>query len=207
MYLPLEIRTLKALSNELIKISMDAGTRATLAGKTGQGQTYFPGGELPSNSPAQTNFVPKIASEDDITEKARDFYIKARGPAISALKGAGGTLLAGNLITGGRLGRHSGLSRFGLRSFGALGAGIGLADYYGQGKHHDDASKVENRIARRKAVIPTEKTANFISSAFSPARQLSEGLHTGSFEKIIHTGGRLRPPKVGQKFTFPGETP
>lgn len=187
---------------------MDAGARATLAGKTGKGQTYLPGGELPSNSPTQTNFVPKLASEDSIGEQTRDLYIKGREPALAALKGAGGALLAGNLITAGRLGRHSGLARFGLRGFGLSGAGIGLADYYGRGKHEEDAAKVQNRINHRKAALPTTvKTANFISSAFTPARQLSEGLHTGSFEKIIHNGGRLRPPKVGKKFTFPGETP
>lgn len=208
MLLPLELSSLKSLSHELIKISMDAGARATLAGKTGQGQTYLPGGELPSNSPTQTNFVPKLASEDDLGEQARDFYIKNRGPAVAALKGAGGALLAGNLITGGRLGGHSGLARFGLRGFGLTGAGVGLADYYGQGKHEEAAVKVQNRINHRKASLPTAvKTANFISSTFTPARQLSEGLHTGSFEKIIHSGGRLRPPKVGQKFTFPGEMP
>jgi len=207
MRLPLELDSVKALAREFVKISMDAGARATLAGKTGQGHTYLPGGELPSNSPTQTNFVPKLA-EDDMSERARDLYIKARGPGYSALRGAGGALLAGNLITGGRLGRHSGLARLGLRGFGALGAGIGLADYYGRGKHHEDAAKVQSRISHRKAALPeATKTANFISSAFTPARQLSEGLHTGSFEKLIHTGGRLRPPKVGQKFTFPGETP
>lgn len=203
MQLPLDLNSFRALSREFIKISMDAGARATLAGKTGQGQTYLPGGELPSNSPTQTNFVPKIASNEDFQDRASALYSKARNPAISALKGAGGGLVVGNLITGGRLGSLSGLSRLGLRAFGSVGAGVGLADYYAQGKHRAGET-------HRKASMPASdklKTANFLSSTFTPARQLSEGLHTGSFEKLIHRGGRLKPPKVGNTFTFPGETP
>lgn len=196
-----------SFSDELTKISMDAGGRATLAGKMGQGRDYLPGGELPSNDPTQTNFLPKMADIGETQEKARDFYIKARGPGMSALKGAGGGLLIGNLITGGRLGGHSGLARLGLRGFGAIGAGVGAADYYAQGQHHDDAKKIETRVSsRRKATLPQEKTANFISSTFTPARQFSESLQTGSFKKMIHGGGRLRPPQVGQKFNFPGES-
>lgn len=200
MYLPLELDVLKSLTNEFEKISMDAGARATLAGKTGRGQTYLPGGELPSNDPTQTNFLPKIA-QDDLREKARDLYIRARGPTSSALKGATAGAVLGNVLTGGRLGMRTGLTRFGLRASAATGAGIGLADYFAHGGHIDDASKIQGRIARRKAVIPSEKIANFLSSTFTPARQLSEGLHTGSFEKIIHKGGHLKPATVGRRFT------
>lgn len=195
MLLPLGIDVLRCFTDEFTKISMDAGARATLAGKTGQGQTYLPGGELPSNSPGQTNFVPKIA-ELDRKQKALEFVSnvrsKAEGPTIAALKGAGGGILIGQLLTGARLGGHSGLARLGFRGFGALGAGAGLAEHLGS-KHLGES--------RKKATLPENtKTAG----VFTPARQLSAAVQTGSFKNIVHAGATLQPPKVGQKFNFPG---
>ena len=193
MRLPLDLDIVKSLSDEFKKISSDAGTRATLAGKLGKGQTYLPGGELPSTSPTQTNFVPKIASQE-ARDTIKKYYEKARGPAISALGGAGLGVVMGNVITGGRLGNFNNLSRLGLRASAAIGAGVGLADHYG-------------RSHLKKALMPKEKQANFISSTFTPARQLTEGVRTGGFEKLIHQGGRLRPPKYGKKFPLVSEMP
>lgn len=193
MSILLDLAIIKSLSNEFEKIATDAGTRATLAGKLGKGQTYLPGGELPSTSPTQTNFVPKIASQK-VRESLKNFYEKARDPALSALGGAGIGVVAGNVITGGRLGNFNHLSRFGLRASAAIGAGVGLADHYG-------------RSHIKKAILPKQKQANFISSAFTPARQLSEGARTGEFEKLIHHGGRLHPPKYGKKFPLVSEMP
>lgn len=196
MLLPLGIDTLRCFSDELTKISMDAGARATLAGKTGQGQTYLVGGELPSNSPTQTNFVPKIAEDTkqkilDFTQRVRE---KAEGPTVAALTGAGGGILAGQLITGGRLGGLTGTTRLGYRGAGAIGAALGLAKHYGS-KHLDE------REERKKATMP--KTAG-LATTFSPARKLSAGVQTGSFKNIVHSGGSLQPSTVGQKFNLPG---
>ncbi len=193
MHLPLDLDSLKSLSDELTKIATDAGTRAALAAKQGKANDYLVGGQLPSNTPTETNFMPKIG-ETDFRAKAHDFAEKHKGEAVSAAKGAGGAILLGQLLTGGRLGRHSGIARLGYRGFGGIGAGLGIADYH--------ASK---HTSSKKAVLPKSKTANMISSAFTPARQLSEGVQTGSFKKMIHAGGRLRPVRVGQKFELPSE--
>jgi len=209
MLLPLGLDVLRFFSDELVKISDDAGTRATLAGKTGQGQTYLVGGELPSNSPTQTNFVPKIAEEfkpkieefkaqetADRKKKVIDFLRNARdkgeGPTVAALTGAGGGILAGQLITGGRLGGLTGATRLGYRGFGAIGAGLGLAKHLGT-KHLDNKGK-------KKATMP--KTAG-LATNFSPARKLSSGMQTGSFKNIVHSSGSLQPSTVGQKFLSP----
>lgn len=188
MYLPLDMTSLRSFADELLKIaSMDAGTRAALAGKLGKARDYFPGGELPSNAPGQTNFEPKLAS---MAEKFVELRDKAEEPTVTALKGAGGGILAGQLLTGGRLGNHSGLARLGYRGAGAIGAGLALADHY-----------VSDHV-RRRASMP--KTANVNSATFTPARQLSAGVQTDSFEHKIHNeGAKLHPPKVGQKFNFP----
>lgn len=199
MLLPLDIEIFRHFSDELIKIAEDAGCRATLAGKTGQGQTYLVGGELPSNGPTQTNFVPKIAesSEPNLKQKALDTAVKirekAQDPVVHALGGAGGGILAGQILTGGRLGSQSGLARLGFRGAAAIGAGLGLATHYGS-QHLDEH--------KRKATMPKLKTAG-LATSFSPARKLSAGVQTGSFKNIVHSGGSLQPATVGQKFHVP----
>lgn len=193
MLLPLGLDVLHSLVDEFVKISHDAGTRATLAAK--HGQPYLPGGELPSTTAIKmAKLTFSEPAEPSFGDKVKSFAHKAENPAISALKGAGGAILLGQLLTGGRLGGYSGPARLGYRGFGALGAGAGLAaDHFGQ------------KNPKRTASLPAEKTANMISETFSPARQLSSGVQTGSFKNMVHAGGRLRPPKVGQKFNFPSE--
>jgi hypothetical protein len=211
MLMPLEM--MRSFSDEFAKISMDAGQRATLAAKMGDSKNYLQGGELPSNGPSEVAFIPKIGQQQpeqkgDLKERARDMYLHARGPAGAAIKGGFPGVFLGNFLTGGRLGASSPLSRLGLRGFGALGAGVGLADYYLAGKHNQNTEMINQRVSKRRAAaIPQpsmQKTAGMMSQAFTPARQLTRGAQTGSFKEMVHMGDRLRPPKVGQKFNFPG---
>jgi len=125
-------------------------------------------------------------------------YNKYREPTGAALRGGFGGAFLGQMLTGGRLGGKGLAARMGLRGFGALGAGVGLADHYAQGKK-------ARRRKRGLAARDSSKTAGMPSGTFTPARQLSSGNHTGSFEKIVHKGGILRRPTVGQKFKFPSD--
>ncbi len=196
-----------SFSDEFVKIAMDAGARATLAAKMGKSKDYLQGGELPSNGPSEVSFIPKLGEEGNFKEKARDLYLHARAPGHAALKGALPGVFLGNFLTGGRLGGSSWKTRMGLRGFAAVGAGAGLADYYLSGDHKDNQKMIGDRKSKRKATMPEPalaKTANLVSETFTPARQLSQGVQTGSFKEMVHAGGHLRPLKVGQKFNFPG---
>jgi hypothetical protein len=191
-----------SFSDEMRKIAGDAGTRATMAAKLGLGQKYLPGGELPSNAPGETNFEPKLA-EKSFKEKMVNLYHRAKGPVGAAIHGAVPAIFLGQMLTGARLGRDSAITRLGYRGFGGLGAGVALADYYSKDKNRHPKRE------ERKAILPDptlepEKVAGVISS-FTPARQLSANVQTGSFKNIVHAGSQLRPPKVGQKFNFPSE--
>lgn len=205
----MDLPTYISFGDELVKIA-DAGIRANMAARNGAvvGTDYLPGGELESNDPSQTNFVPKLAGKGETTEgkfdskklkkKFHKAYNKHREPAGAALRGGFGGAFLGQMLTGGRLGGKGLAARMGLRGFGALGAGAGLADHYAQGK------KGRRRRRRRRSVL-LDKTAGMPSGTFTPARQLQRGTHTGSFERVVHKGGVLRPPTVGQKFKFPSD--
>ncbi len=97
MLLPLGLDVLRCFSDEFTKISMDAGARETLANKLGLGQKYLPGGELPTGESV------KISEDTDLKQKFLGLVHKARTegkePGAAALKGAGGGILAGQLLT------------------------------------------------------------------------------------------------------------
>jgi len=179
----MDVQAYKAFGDELQKIaavSLDAATRANMAGR--HGKEYLPGGELSSNHPGDTNFVPKIAASDDqqgLKGKFHKGYREARKPAAAAAKGAlVGSLLA-NILTGGRA---AGLK---YTTSALIGGGAGIADYMAVGK---------------------KKTAMTGSGTFTPGRSLAQSRAVGSFQdKVIHKGDRLRPPTMGQRFAIPSD--
>jgi hypothetical protein len=179
----MELISYRSFGDELQKISavsLDADTRANMAARKGAqiGVNYLPGGELPSNDPAQTNFVPKIASTVDET------YKKYREPGKHALKGAIPGALLGNILGPTKMGKNP------LRAGALIGAGLGLTDW----------------IASGKARKWKKKHAMIGSQTFTPGRALSQSRAVGSFQdKVIHKGDRLRPLKLGQKFGLPSE--
>lgn len=189
----MQLGSLIAFRSELQKIagvSLDAGTRANMAGRAGlrPGVEFLPGGELPSNDPNQTNFVPKIAA-DDLEHKAYNKYKKLREPGGAALKGGIYGGFVGNLLEGA-----AGKSR--VRAGALAGAGIGVADWIARGKARKWATKAKAKV----------KTAMMGSETFSPGRAKAQSSAVGSFQdKTIHKGSRLRPMKMGQNFAIPSD--
>lgn len=185
----MQVESLIAFRSELQKISgvsLDAGTRANMAGRAGlrPGIEYLPGGELPSNDPNQTNFVPKIAaSPNDFEHKAYKKYEKIREPIGAALKGGIYGGFVGNLL-------ESATSKNRIRAGALIGGGLSVADWIARGKARKWAKKT--------------KTAMMGSTTFTPGRSLAQSQAVGSFQdKLIHKGSRLRPMKMGQNFTIP----
>jgi hypothetical protein len=186
----------RAFGDELRKIagvSLDAGTRANLAGRDGlrPGVEYLVGGELPSNDPGQTNFKPKLAEASEVETKAYKKYKRYREPAAAAMKGAFPGAFIGNILGPAKMGKNP------VRAGALLGAGAGIADWIASGKAR------KWREAGRKA-----KTAMVMGSdTFTPGRALSQSRQVGSFkDKVIHKGEILKPVKAGPKFSIP-ETP
>lgn len=187
----MHVSSYRSFGDELQKIagvSLDADTRANMAGRAGlrPGIEYLPGGELPSNDPSQTNFVPKLA-EENLENRTYEKYKEYREPAKAALKGgfAGGFL--GNLAGGTKMSKNP------IRAGALIGSGIGIADWIASGK-------------ARKFISGKAKTAMGGSDTFSPARSLQQSGAVGNFQdKIIHKGSRLRPMKMGQKFSIPSD--
>ena len=163
-----------SFGDELVKLALDAGTRANLADR--EQKEYLEGGELPSNTPQEVYADPKLAS---ISKKLKKKYEKIHIPLKEMLGGAiAGGVLA-NIVTGGKA---KGIK---LRAPAGAGAGVGLADY----------------LLLKK---PKKKVAMLGSNTFSPGRSLSQSRAVGGFQdKIIHKGDRLRPPTMGQKFIIP----
>lgn len=198
----MELALYGAFGDELRKIagvSLDADTRANMAGRRGlrMGIEFLPGGQLSSNDPKETNFVPKLAAliskdtkksiKEDLKNARKKFhkgYKKVRDPAASAIAGGAIGTFGSRVLLGG-----SARGWKGYRFPAVIGAGLGVADYIAQGKGH---KKV--------------KTAMMGSGTFTPARSLAQSSAVGSFQdKIVHKGERLRPLKLGQKFTVPGD--
>jgi len=193
----MQVASLIAFRSELQKIagvSLDADTRANMAGRAGlrPGIDFLPGGEMPSNDPKQTNFVPKTAAvAPDLEHKTYQKYKKLREPGGAALKGGiyGGFI--GNLVQGA-----TGKNKTRL---GALtGAGIGVGDWIASGKARKWATKAK--------AVDKAKTAMMGSATFTPGRSLAQTQAGGSFQdKTIHKGSRLRPMKLGQNFAIPSD--
>lgn len=187
----MQLMSLIAFRSELQKIagvSLDADTRANMAGRAGlrPGVEYLPGGELPSNDPNQTNFVPKIAAAGDLEGQAYKKYKKYREPAGAGLKGALPGAFLGNLIGPEKMGKNP------TRAGALLGAGLGVADWVASGRARKWADKT--------------KTAMMGSGTFTPGRAKAQSSAVGSFQdKTIHKGSRLRPMKMGQNFAIPSD--
>lgn len=203
----MQVESYISFRDELVKIagvSLDAGMRAQVAAKNGlrPGIDYLPGGELPSNDPAQTNFEPKVASRArEIESKTYKKYKRYREPAAAGMRGALPGAFIANLLGSSKMGKNP------TRAGALIGGGLGLADWAAAGKARRWAEKPGKRRRRkaRKAAKAQTKVA-MDSATFSPGRAKMQASSVGSFrDSIIHKGSPLRPLKMGQKFTIPGE--
>jgi hypothetical protein len=197
--------SLIAFRDELLKIaavSVDADTRNNMAMRH-EVPDFLLEGRLESNDSKETNFFPKLGTKMEKVRDKRDWlqekYRAARKPGGAALKGGFAGAFLGNMLTGGRLGGENWKTRMGLRGFGALGAGLGLADHYAQKRY-----KRKKREERAAARAEQAKTAMVGSATFTPGRSLTTGRNTMRFQdKLIHKGDTLRPATMGRKFQIP----
>ena len=198
------LTSFRSFRDELQKIagvSIDAGMRATLAERKGlrMGVEYLPGGELPSNDPSQTGFVPKIAAASELESKAYKKYKKYREPAKATMMGALPGAWVGNLLGPQKMGKNP--ARLGA----LIGGGVGIADWVASGRARKWTT-AGRRAARREAKLKAvkAKTAMIGSNTFTPGRAMAQSGSVGSFQdKVIHKGSRLKPLKIGQQFDVP----
>lgn len=191
--------SLMSFRDELLKIAMslDADTRNNMAMRREE-PDFLLEGRLNTNDAKESNFFPKLGEDEDSTrEKLQKKYRKIRKPATAALKGAFGGAFLGQMATGGNLGGAGWKKQLGLRGFGALGAGAGLADHYA-GKHYKRKKRQERQEQAKTAMIGSE--------TFTPGRALTTGRNTASFQdKVIHKGGNFDPATIGRKFRLATE--
>jgi len=189
-----EVQSLISFRDEILKIaSPDGETRANMVER--MGGEYLQGGELASNDPRKQGLSPKIAemSSDDLEHKSYKSYNKYREPAKSAFMGALPGAWAGNLLGTQRMGKNP------SRAGALIGAGLGTADWIASGKARKWVSGNSSKTTKAK-------TAEMGSQTFTPGRAKAQSSAVGSFQdKTIHNGSRLRPMKMGQKFSIPSE--
>ena len=189
----MELASYISFRDELVKIaSLDADTRATMAARAGlrPGIEFLPGGQLPSNDPGETNFVPKIAGAREIESKTYKKYKRYREPGAAVMKGALPGAFIANLLGTNKMGKNP------IRAGALIGGGLGLADWAASGKARSWVSKPSSKA----------KTAMMGSDTFTPGRAKAQSSAVGSFQdKMIHKGSRLRPMKMGQNFSIPSE--
>ena len=200
-----------AFGDELTKIAMslDADTRNNMAMRH-EVPDFLLEGRLESNDAKETGFIPKIGGQRldqarNKRDKAQEKYRDLRKPGGAALKGGLTGSFIGQMLTGGRLGGDSVRKRMGLRGFGAVGAGLGLADHYANKRY--ERAKRKERYEANKAKAETPKTAMVAASqTFTPGRALTTARNTGSFlDGVIHKGAPPQPATQGQKFRLPQE--
>lgn len=198
--------SLISFRDELLKIaavSVDADTRNNMAMRH-EVPDFLLEGRLESNDSKETNFIPKLGGKRmervrSERDKIQEEYRKLRKPGGAALKGAFGGAFLGQMLTGGNLGGQGWKKRLGLRGFGALGAGAGLADHYAQKRYKREQRKERAAAKAKVAMVGASET-------FTPGRALTQGRNVGRFQdKLIHKGDRLRPATMGRNFQIPQE--
>lgn len=212
----MSIRRLRSFSTELMKIAseiLDADVRMLLAER--RGDEYLPGGQLPSNDPRETNFVPKIAAympsralmasnmmgssinlkNEHPAGKAEKTYLTGRDYLSAGVRGttAGlGALAAAKTLLPEKLEKAMTKNH---KAYGRLASGIGVASMLGDLTYRRHKLKQLNAHREKRAFVQANPNASF----GSPATQLANSRRVGSFEAgRIHTVRPQLPrmPKV-----------
>lgn len=186
----------RSFATELTKIAMvDSEIRELHADR--KGKEYLVGGQLPSNSPVETGYVPKLASrkigppsmgklQNPSTADEGGTY---HGVRDTALAGLGGALTGSGIVK-----LHEAIKGKGYKATGkhhaiaaGLGATVALAD---RAFRHKDT--IKSLLPFGKA-----KEAMMGSGTFTPARALQRDKKVGHFEdERNHVSAKPKLPLV-----------
>ena len=157
-------RSYRAFSTELLKIATevaDAEIRKLLAER--RGEEYLPGGQLPSNTQAEAQYMPKFGfssmtatqfgatSPIGVANKRNPGkYQESRDLAYTGLKGAMGGVGASGL--GHALAGVKEMPTRRLRAAAGIGTGIALADH--AIRHHEAKKQLKHQEKQAGIVSP-----------------------------------------------------
>jgi hypothetical protein len=193
----MDLRGYRAFATEMTKIALHSAE--ALARKAERrGDEYLMGGQLPSNNPAETGIVVKLAARkiappvimdklQNPTTKDEGTYQQVRDTALTGLGGA--------LTGSGVIKLHEAIRGGGYKATSkqhVVGAGIGAA-----------TALADRAYRHRGELFP--KTAMMGSGTFTPGRALHQAQETRQFhDHDIHTTAKARPAGlVGNKFRLP----
>jgi hypothetical protein len=193
----MDLRSYRAFATEMTKIAL-ASAEVLARRAERRGEEYLVGGQLPSNNPAETGIVVKLAAKKIappvIMDKLQNPGMKDDGPyqqvRDTALSGLGGALTGSGVVKLHEAIRGSGYKATGKQHI--VGAGLGAA-----------TALADRAYRHRSELFP--KTAMMGSGTFTPGRALHQAQETRQFhDHDIHTTAKARPAGlIGNKFRIP----